>query len=117
MSFYEKVRNQKFLSFTVALFVLSLATVIGTYAQTGTKAAKDQAGAPDATPLVIPNESAVPNEYSRIAKMLEPSVVNIQTEYRPENTTSRGGGGRRCGPNSLNDLFCFFIRRLFVDHL
>ena len=52
MSFYDKVRRQKFLSFTLILFTLSIGIVIGTLVQTGAKAAKEQAAAPDATPLV-----------------------------------------------------------------
>jgi serine protease Do len=84
MSFYDKVRRQKFLSFTLILFTLSIGIVIGTLVQTGAKAAKEQTAAPDATPLVIPSPTQTENEFSRLAKMLEPSVVNISTEYIPK---------------------------------
>src|SRR3954465_648317 len=87
MSFYDKVRRQKFLSFTLILFTLSIGIVIGTLVQTGAKAAKETTAAPDATPLVIPNATATENEFTRIAKMLEPSVVNIKTDYIPKSTT------------------------------
>ena len=46
MSFYEKVRRQKFLTFTLMLFTLSIGIVIGTLVQTGAKAAKEQTAAP-----------------------------------------------------------------------
>jgi len=86
MSFYDKVRRQKFLSFTLILFTLSIGIVIGTLVQTGAKAAKEQAAAPDATPLVIPAPVQTESEFTRIAKMLEPSVVNISTRYIPKTT-------------------------------
>ena len=89
MSFYDKVRRQKFLSFTLILFTLSIGIVIGTLVQTGAKAAKEQTAAPDATPLVIPPPVQTENEFTRLAKMLEPSVVNISTEYIPKTTQSR----------------------------
>src|SRR5580693_483725 len=84
MSFYDKVRRQKFLSFTLILFTLSIGIVIGTLVQTGAKAAKEQTAAPDATPLVIPAPVATESEFTRIAQLLEPSVVNISTQYIPK---------------------------------
>jgi len=89
MSFYDKVRRQKFLSFTLILFTLSIGILIGTLVQTGAKAAKEQTVAPDATPLVIPSPVKTENEFTRLAKLLEPSVVNISTEYIPKTQTSR----------------------------
>src|SRR5580693_3583259 len=86
MSFYDKVRRQKILSFTLILFTLSIGIVIGTLVQTGAKAAKEQTAAPDATPLVIPAPVQTESEFTKIAKMLEPSVVNISTEYIPKTT-------------------------------
>jgi serine protease Do len=84
MSFYDKVRRQKFLSFTLILFTLSIGIVIGTLVQTGAKAAKEQTAAPDATPLVVPSAVATENEFTKLAKILEPSVVNIKTDYIPK---------------------------------
>jgi len=86
MSLYDKVRRQKILSFTLILFTLSIGIVIGTLVQTGAKAAKEQTAAPDATPLVIPSPVQTENEFTRLAKLLEPSVVNISTEYIPKTT-------------------------------
>src|SRR5581483_1505231 len=90
MSFYEKARRQKFLSSMLILFTLALGVLIGTVLQTGAKAAKEQVVASDATPLTIPNPVVLQNSFSKVAKMLEPSVVNISTEYIPkQNTESR----------------------------
>jgi serine protease Do len=84
MNFFDKLRSQKFLSFTLILFTLSIGIVIGTVVNSGVKAAKDTASAPGATPLVVPNAAEHPSEFSQIAKMVEPSVVNISTTYMPK---------------------------------
>src|ERR1700689_1102597 len=84
MSFYDKVRRQKFLSFTLILFTLSIGIVIGTLVQTGAKAAKEQTAAPDATPLAIPAPVQTESEFTKLAKLLEPSVGNIKTDYIPK---------------------------------
>jgi serine protease Do len=89
MSFFDKVRRQKYLSFTVLLFTLSIGVLIGTLVNTGVKAAKEQAGAPGATPLSVPSPVQLQNSFSTLAKLLEPSVVNISTEYIPSKTTSK----------------------------
>lgn len=88
MSFYEKVRRQKYLSFTLMLFMLSIGILIGTVVQGGAKAAKEQSAASDATPLSIPNPVQLQNSFSKLAKMLEPSVVNISTEYIPQKDST-----------------------------
>src|SRR5579864_4964902 len=90
MNLFDKARSQKLLSFTLILFTLSLGVVIGTLITTGAKAAKDNAAAPGATPLVIPSPVQLSNQFTVIAKQAEPSVVNISTDYLPkQRTTSR----------------------------
>ena len=84
MSFLDKLRTQKLLSFTLILFTLSIGIVIGTLVNSGVKAAKDNPVAPGATPLTIPNPVELSNTFSQIAKQVEPSVVNISTTYNPK---------------------------------
>ena len=94
MSIFDKLRTQKFLSFTLVLFTLSIGIVIGTLINSGVKAAKDNQVAPGATPLVIPNPVELSNAFTQIAKQVEPSVVNISTTYEPKpltRSTPRGG--------------------------
>lgn len=81
MSFLNKMRTQKLLSFSLILFTLSIGVLIGTLVSTGVKAAKDQSAAPGATPLVIPNPVQLSTAFSTLAKQLEPSVVNISSTY------------------------------------
>jgi serine protease Do len=81
MSLFDKMRSQKLLSFSLILFTLSIGIVVGTLVSTGVKAAKEQAVAPGATPLTIPNPVQLSTAFSALAKQLEPSVVNISSTY------------------------------------
>ena len=84
MNFFSQLRTQKLLSFTLILFTLSIGIVIGTVITSGVKAAKETTVAPGATPLTIPNPVELSTTFTQIAKQLEPSVVNISTEYHPK---------------------------------
>ncbi len=113
MSFLEKMRQQKLLSVSLLLFTLSIGIVIGTLINTGVKAAKGQSVAPDATPLSIPSPVQLSNEFSKLAKMVEPSVVNISTDYTPR--AQRQQQPRRRSPQDEeedqgSDLFRRFFR-------
>lgn len=88
MSFLDKLRTQKLLSFTLVLFTLSIGIVIGTLISSGVNAAKDNPVAPGATPLQIPNPAELSSTFSQIAKQVEPSVVNISTTYNPKPESS-----------------------------
>jgi serine protease Do len=98
VSLFDRIRTQKVLSFTLILFTLSVGIVLGTMVNQSVNAARDDrpAAAPGATPLVVPSPVELSNSFSQIAKQLEPSVVNISTEYLPK-TTSRT---RQQQPNS-----------------
>ncbi len=96
MNLFDRLRTQKVLSFTLILFTLSIGIVIGTLVNQGVKAAKsDSPAAPGATALVIPNPVELSNTFSQIAKQVEPSVVNIKTEYLPKAPFHTRGNGRR----------------------
>ena len=86
MSFIDRLRNLKLLSFTLVVFTLCVGIVIGTLITVnwGVKAAKDSQIAPGATPLTIPNPVALSNEFSQIAKEVEPAVVNVSVQYLPK---------------------------------
>src|ERR1700688_1499059 len=84
MKLFDKVRQQKLLSTTLLLLTLSVGILIGTLVNTGVKAARDQQGAPDATPLVIPHAQEVGNEFTKLAKKLDASFVNITADYMPK---------------------------------
>lgn len=89
MSLFDKMRKQKLLSFSLILFTLSIGVVVGTLVSTGVKAAKEQAVAPGATPLTIPNPVQLSTAFSALAKQLEPSVVNISSTYVQKATVQQ----------------------------
>lgn len=95
MSFFDKLRKQKLLSFTLILFTLSVGIVIGTLITSGVKAAKGDNAAPGATPLVIPNPVELSSTFTQIAKQVAPAVVNISTTYMPKAPVQSRNGRRR----------------------
>src|SRR5271157_5039631 len=103
MSFTDRVRTQKLLSFTLMLFTLSIGIVLGTLISSGVKAAKDNNQAPGATPLVIPNPVELSNAFTQIAKQVEPSVVNISVTYNAKPSRLRTGQRRQANPDEEGD--------------
>jgi serine protease Do len=113
----DKLKQQKLLSFTVLLFTLATGILIGTLVDRGVSADTKSAVAPDATPLVVPPVSQIGNEFTRLAKKLEPSVVYITAEAgAPKETTSSRNKQQQRRPRSgdedeeedPNSLFDFF---------
>ncbi|MEO7144068.1 MAG: Do family serine endopeptidase [Bryobacteraceae bacterium] len=120
MKFVDRIREQKLLSFTLLLFTLSVGIVIGTLLNTGVRAAKAQAVARDAAPLTIPPAVPLGNDFTKLAKKLEPSVVYITADFssKPEASSRKrtqppddaeGDGGGSSGGDDGMDLF----RRFF----
>lgn len=113
MNFRELVRKQKLLSLGLLLLTLSLGILIGTLAGTDVRAARGQA-APDATPLAIPDPVELSNAIGEMARRVEPSVVNITSDYgiRPARSgRSRGGSEEDEEEDPGFDLF----RRFFPN--
>ncbi len=118
MKMLDKLRNQKVLSTSLLLITLAIGIVIGTLVSTGVRAAKDQVAAKDATPLVIPPATKAPaNQFVELAKRMEPTVVNISTEYTPRNVSTRRKGAPKDeeeeeeeGDQDSMDLFRRFFR-------
>jgi serine protease Do len=113
MSFVDRVRTQKLLSFTLLLFTLCVGIVIGTLISSEVKAARESNEAPGATPLVIPSPVELSNAFTQIAKQVEPSVVNISVTYasRPTKRYSRRQPAPDEGENGggMDDLFRRFM--------
>jgi serine protease Do len=120
MSMLETMRKQKLLSFTLLLFTLSIGIVIGTLLQSGVRAAGGQ-GASDATPLKIPDPVQLSTAFTQLAKRLEPSVVNITTDYIPKPTPSARNPRRQPTPDPGDqegfDLFQRFFQSPFGGEL
>src|SRR5437879_10945299 len=118
MSSFDKIRRQKLLSFSLILFTLSIGVIIGTMVSTGVKAAKDQSGAPGATPLAIPNPVQLSTSFSTLAKRPEPSVVNISSTYVQKPSVAKKGRTRPAPEdeeedNGMQDFFERFFGSQF----
>ena len=107
----DKMRQQKLLSTMLMLFTLSVGIVIGTLINTGVHAQKGSGGAPDAAPLTLPKPVQIGNEFSKLAKMLDPSVVNITADYTPKLQEGKNRKQQQDddGDDDSSDLF----RRFF----
>jgi serine protease Do len=85
MQFVQRMKQQKLLSLTLLLFTLVLGIIIGTLVNTGVKAERQvSAIAPDASPLSIPQAVPIANEFTKLTKRVEPSVVYIQSDFLPK---------------------------------
>ncbi len=75
----ETMRRRKLLFFSLILSTLAVGIVIGTVVNRSVNA--DKPGAlTSAAAIAIPSPTQLSSEFSRIAKAVEPAVVNINTE-------------------------------------
>ena len=103
----KQIGRSKLLSGSLILATLTIGIVIGTVISGGVDAARKAPVAPDATPLTIPDAVPIENEFSKIAKQVRPSVVNIQVEFQEKHAEAGPRGNPR--GNSPDDFF----RRFF----
>jgi len=108
MKLFDKMRQQKLLSTTLMLFTLSVGILIGTLINTQVSAQRGQTAAPDATPLSIPKATPLGNDFTALAKKLEPSVVNIAVEV-----LAKGGQPGLFGDDDDSDDSSDLFRRFF----
>ena len=119
MSFWSLMRQHRLLSISLVLFTLSIGILIGTLFSTHVTSAQGQTVAPDAAPLSIPSPQALSSEFSKLAKQLEPSVVNITSDYtqraRVDNRKNRPQTDDEANDQEGMDLFRRFFRGPFGD--
>jgi len=91
------------------LATLSVGILIGSVISFGVKGKEGQKS--DAAPLTLPAPTQLSNAFSQIAKQMEPSVVNINTESTIKNMRRRGGGGGQDddGGGGMDDFFNHFF--------
>ncbi len=99
MSWIERLRRQKLPSVSLLVFSLCALIVMGTLLTQGVHAAKGQASSRDATPLTIPSIHKLDNEFVKIAKLVEPSVVYISTDWKPKEAAVN----KKNSPHSNNN--------------
>ena len=105
-SLLSSLGQRKLLSTTLVLFTLAIGIVIGTVISGGVDAARKSKAASDAKLLEIPEAIPLENDFSKIAKQVRPSVVNIQVELRERQ---RAESRARPEENNPEDFF----RRFF----
>ena len=103
--FRQRFKANRFASTMVVLATLSLGILIGTVVSGAVKG-KEQSSSSDATPLKVPSPVQMSNQFSAIARQLEPTVVNINTETSVKNPHTRmgpGGQGQGQGQEQPDD--------------
>jgi serine protease Do len=95
------------------LATLSVGILIGTVISKGVRGQESKKSSEAAAPLTIPSPQQLSNQFSQIAKQLEPSVVNINTEstikvpqHRRRGGQDQDGGGDQ---NPFDDFFDRFF--------
>jgi serine protease Do len=103
-AFWSRFKAHRYASTLLILLTLALGILIGTVISYGVKA-KDNAknASADASPLQIPSPQQLSTAFSSIAKQLEPSVVNINTESTIRNPHRRRGPRAQPNPNNPDD--------------
>src|SRR5262245_43741311 len=76
----ETMKRRKLLFFSLILATLAVGVVIGTVINRSVNADKPGVAATGATAIAIPSPSQLSSEFAKVAKMVEPAVVNINTE-------------------------------------
>src|SRR5512146_2236967 len=94
---WQKLKASRFSFSLVTLATLALGILIGTVVTYGVKGKTIDSS--DAQQLTIPQAKQVSNAFSSVAKQLEPSVVNINTESVIKNP-HRGLRPRRPSPDN-----------------
>ena len=92
---WQRLKANRFASVLVILATLSLGILIGTVISSTVKGKEKTTSSSDATPLQIPEPKQLSNQFSQIAKQIEPAVVNINTESTLKHPSIHGRRGQQ----------------------
>ena len=126
-SLFARLGTRRLASSYVLLATLTAAIVAGSFAAHGVRGQEQQNASVDATPLKVVNTPIQPNDFTRIAKMVGPAVVNINTQTLPKQSENRrqfhgralplpqnpGDDGQGQGDGDGQDNFQDFFNRFF----
>ena len=107
MSWLERIRRQKLPTLSLLVFTLCSVIVMGSLLTQGLHAARGQAAVSDATPLTIPPIHKLDNEFVKIAKAIEPSVVYISTDWKPKQVSNKKRGAPQGDDQGDDDMDLF----------
>src|ERR1700758_5506704 len=108
-AFLARLKANRWAYTLTILATLSVGILIGTIVSYGVKGKEGQKSS-DATPLTIPAPQQLSNAFSQIAKQLEPTVVNINTESVIKNPHRRRAPGSSPDDPDSNPFDDFFDR-------
>jgi len=108
-SFWARVKANRVAYTLTILATLAVGILIGTVVSKGVKG-QESKKASDATPLTVPAPQQLSSQFAQIAKQLEPTVVNINTESiikNPHHRRQMPDQGGEQGP--FDDFFDRFF--------
>ncbi len=117
-AYWARLQAHRWASTLTILLTLVVGILIGTVISYGVKGQTRGASSSDATQLTIPSPKQLSNQFTQIAKQLEPAVVNINTEstianpHRRRMPTPQGPQGPQ-GPGDEDNPFQDFFDRFF----
>ena len=103
---WERFKANRLASTLVILLALAVGILIGTVVSSGVKGQEKKTA--EASPLTMPAPRQLSNQFSQIAKAVEPAVVNINTESTVKPTMRRRGGGQNPGEDENSPFGDFF---------
>ncbi|MDP9267741.1 MAG: Do family serine endopeptidase [Acidobacteriota bacterium] len=107
---WQKMKARRLGSTFLVVATLAFGILIGTVITHGVKGKEPGPNSADATPLQMPAPQQLSNAFSQIAKQLEPTVVNINTESTIKAPKRRP---RQPGQGQEDDPFQDFFDRFF----
>ena len=90
-SLVQRLRSRRLVSAFVVLATLSVAVIGGSFAAHGVHGQEQANASSDAAPLKVVNSTIPPNDFVRIAKLVGPAVVNINTRTLPKQAREQKG--------------------------
>ena len=97
---------RRYLAVLAIVVTLGVGIAIGAFISHGARAAHTASATADPQPLAAPSPVQLSNSFARIAELIEPAVVNINTETTVK-VSGRGLGSRNGVP--LDDFFNHFF--------
>ncbi len=92
---WGRFKANRMASTAAVLLTLTIGILIGTVVSGGVRGQEKRSS--EATPLVVPARKETSNQFSQIAKSLDPAVVNINTESTVKPTARRRPGQQAPG--------------------
>jgi len=112
-SWLQRIKSRRYLSTLTITLTLAVGILIGTVVSREVKGKENANLSADAAQLQVPAPEQLSNTFSRIAKQMEPAVVNINTESTIKPPTNRRRRGAPQGDDNNNDPFQDFFDRFF----